>query len=103
MREVTLPSWFVERYQNNTWEFNLDEIRSMVTMTKGLPNYEVSDDALDALCLNIKNNPDGTHHYSVYDPQSMIEFGDLVANLFNLEIVNVQVIRHEIHLVMIKK
>lgn len=103
LRNVTPTSWFVERYENIRWDFDLDEIRSMVTMTKGLPQYEVSVDALDALCHDIKNSPDGTHHYSVYDPRSMIEFGDLAANLFNLEIVNFQVIRHEMHLVMCKK
>ena len=102
-RDVTPSAWFVERFQNDIWNFTMDETRLMVTKTKGLPQYEVIGDALDALCREIMDNPDGTHHYSVFDPISMIKFSELLSNLFNLEVANFQVIRHEMHLVMIKR
>jgi hypothetical protein len=102
-RDVTPLAWFVERLQNDTWNFTMDETRLMVTKTKGLPQYEVIGDALDALCREIMDNPDGTHHYSVFDPISMIKFSELLSNLFNLEVANFQIIRHEMHLVMIKR
>jgi SAM-dependent methyltransferase len=100
LRETTTLEWFEHRYQNNIWDFSIDEISLMVTKTKGLPHYDVPDQALSELCFNIMNNPDGTHHYTVYDPHSLIKFGDYASRLFNLEVVNLQVIRHEMHLVM---
>lgn len=101
-REPTPLTWFINRYDNDLWDFDLDEIQTMVDMTEKLPNYDVPESEKKSLYRHIKENPDGNHHYSVYDPISMIQFSNFVGKKFNLDILNIQIIRHEIHLVMKK-
>ena len=74
----------------------------MVDMTVGLPNYDVPEDEKHSFYTHIREYPDGNHHYSVYDPNSMIKFANFVATKFNLNICNIQIIRHEIHVALKK-
>ncbi len=101
-RETTPLSWFIHRYENDLWDFDLDEIQSMVDMTEGLPNYDVPESDKKSLYAEIMENPDGNHHYSVYDPISMIHFSDFLVKKFNLEVRKLQFLRHEIHVAMRK-
>lgn len=77
-REPTPLTWFINRYDNDLWDFDLDEIKTMVDMTEGLPNYDIPESEKKSLYSLIKENPDGNHHYSVYDPISMIQFSNYV-------------------------
>lgn len=101
-RETTPLSWFIHRYENDLWDFDLDEIQSMVDMTEGLPNYDVPESDKKSLYAEIMENPDGNHHYSVYDPNSTIKLANFVATQFNLDICNIQIIRHEVHVALKK-
>lgn len=101
-RHPTSIAVLERRFYNKEWGFTIDDIRTMVTQTEGLPEYEMNRENLENFCSKILSNPDGSHHYFVFDPISMIRLVSLMEKLFGLELINLQVIRHEIHFVMKK-
>jgi SAM-dependent methyltransferase len=101
-RDATPLRVLIDKFERDIWIATMDEVVEMVNKTSGLPNYEVEECHLKNLYTTIKNHPDGTHHYSVFDPQQSLEFIGLASRLFNLQLINFQIIRHEIHIVLTK-
>ncbi len=101
-RNATALNFLVEKFERDDWVVTLDEVMLMVKQTTGLPHYEVSESEFKNLCCAIADHPDGTHHYSVFDPQNSLELVGLCKAIFGLELINFQIIRHEIHIVLTK-
>ncbi len=102
LRNTTPLKFLNEKFEGDDWAVSLDEVVLMVKQTTGLPEYEVRESEFENLCNKITSHPDGTHHYSIFDPRSSLELVELVVSLFDLRLVNFQLIRHEIHIVLSK-
>lgn len=102
LRDVTNLNVLRKRFIEEKWDFTFDEIRLMVEKTVDLNPYDERRGDLEEFCQEIKDNPDGTHHYFVFSPTSMIEFAAFIESEFKLEMINLQAIRHEIHVVLRK-
>jgi SAM-dependent methyltransferase len=91
------------RYDFNMWSVDPAHVRSMVGDTDGLPDYPgKTDPGFDAFCEHVLAQPNGSHHYFTFDPKSSLDFASVCEELFSMELLSYQLIRHEIHMVMRK-
>jgi SAM-dependent methyltransferase len=103
LRSTTPVEILKQRYDHNMWSVDLAHVRAMVGTTDGLPDYPSNTDpGFDAFCENALAHPNGTHHYFTFDPKSALDFAAVCKELFDVDLLNFQAIRHEVHMVLRK-
>jgi hypothetical protein len=98
-RKTTSFDYLIERYINKEYTFNMDSIREMVEETENGTVYgeNLTSEQILLIARHILENPDGTHHYFVFDIALILKLIDWVCINFHMKKIFFCSVNHEFH------